>query len=178
MLVFISHSRRNGGAALKLSEKLEAGGTKTWLDLREIEADSDWNQRVVDAIHGAGGFVFLIGPGPQSDQSQRYEWQVITEEEYYLDPEKPLIPILLGESELPGFLKTRQAIRISETSIDFDALADRVAHAVKQPHETIDHENLVRGQEARQRAMKDLEDYSRVLQEEDVKRAPLRSMKK
>jgi TIR domain len=177
MSVYISHSRRNGGAALKLYEKLEARGVKTWLDLREIEADSDWNQRVADAIRGASGFVFLIGPGPSSGQSQRYEWQVITEEEYYLDPEKPLIPILLGESEIPGFLKTRQAIRISESSIDFDALADKVAHAVKQPHETIDQENLVKGREARQRSMKDLEDYSRVQQEEDAKRAPLRSMK-
>jgi hypothetical protein len=177
MPVFISHSRRNGGAALKLTEKLEARGTKTWLDLREIEADSDWNQRVTDAIRGASGFVFLIGPGQHTDQSQRLEWQVITEEEYYLDPEKPLIPILLGETELPGFLKTRHAIRINESSIDFDALADKVAHAVKQPHETIDQENLVKGREARQRAMKDLEDYSRVQQEEDAKRAPLRSMK-
>jgi hypothetical protein len=177
MHVFISHSRRNGGAALKLSEKLEARGTKTWLDMREIDAGADWNVRVADAIRGAHGFVFLIGPGNQSDQSQRFEWQVITEEEYYLDPDKPLIPVVLGEAELPGFLKTRQALRISESSIDFDALADKVAHAVEQPHETVDHENLVRGREARQRAMKDLEDYSRVLQEQDTKRAALRSLK-
>jgi|SRR5688572_2113241 len=177
MHVFISHSRRNSGAALKLSEKIEARGTKTWLDLREIETGSDWNQRVADAVRAASGFVFLISPGPQSDQSQRYEWQVITEEEYYLDPEKPLIPILLGESELPGFLKTRQAIRVNESSIDFDTLADKVAHAVKQPHETIDQENLMKGREARQRAMKDLEDYSRGQQEEDAKRAPLRRLK-
>src|SRR5262245_4648769 len=177
MPVYISHSRRNAGAALKLSEKLEARGTKTWIDLREIEADADWNVRVADAIRGADGFVFLIGPGPQSDQSQRYEWQIITEAEYYLNPDKPLIPVMLGETELPGFLKTRQAIRIIESSIDFEALADKVAHAVKQPQETVDQENLVRGREARQKAMKDLEEYSRALQEEDAKRAALRSLK-
>jgi len=177
MPVYISHSRRNGGAALKLCEKLEARGTATWLDLREIEADSAWNQRVADAIHQANGFVFLIGPGPVSDQSQRYEWQVITEEEYYLDREKPLIPILLGESELPGFLKTRHAIQISESAIDFDALADKVVHSLKQPHETIDEESLGRGREARERAMKNLEEYSRGLLEDDTKRAPLRSLK-
>jgi hypothetical protein len=177
MLVFISHSRLNGGAALKLCEKLEARGIKTWLDLREIDAGSDWNARVTEAIRSATGFVFLIGPGNDFETSQRLEWQVIAEEEYYLDPDRPLIPILLGQAELPGFLKTRQALRINESSIDFDSLADKVAHAVKQPHETVDQENLVRGREARQRAMKDLEDYSRVLQEEDAKRAPLRSLK-
>jgi hypothetical protein len=177
MHVFISHSRRNSGAALKLCEKLEARGTKTWLDLREIEAGTDWNARVGDAIRSAQGFVFLIGPGNLSDQSQRFEWQVITEGEYYLDAEKPLIPVILGEAELPGFLKTRHAIRILESSIDFDALADKIGHAVQQPHETIDQENLARGHEARQRALKSLEDYSRDLQEEDAKRAPLRSMK-
>jgi hypothetical protein len=177
MHVFISHSRRNANVALKLCEKIETRGIKPWLDLRDIEWGTDWNDRVREAIRGAQGFVFLIGPGNNTDQSQRFEWQVITEEEYYLDPEKPLIPVILGEAELPGFLKTRQAVRVSEHSINFDVLADTVAHAVKQPHDTIDQENLGRGRQARQQAMKDLEDYSRVLQEEDAKRAALRNLK-
>jgi hypothetical protein len=177
MHVFISYHRRNGGAALKLCERLETRGTKTWLDLHEVEAGLDWNDRVADAIRHASGFVFLIGPGSQADPSQRFEWQVITEGEYYLDDDKPLVPVVLGSAELPGFLKTRHAIRIAESPIDFDALADRIAHAVKQPHETIDHENLARGREARRQALKNLEDYARNLQEADTKRAPLRSLK-
>ena len=176
MKVFISHSRQNGSAALKLCDRLGPRGIGTWLDLRELDSGADWRPRVAQAIHDADGFAFLIGPGSTPDQFQRFEWQHITEGEYYLDPDTPLVPVLIGDAELPGFLRTRRALQVDPSSIDFDALADQVAKALSTPGETVDQEKLERGREARKQALESLKVYSQDLEQEDVKRAGLRGL--
>jgi hypothetical protein len=61
---------------------------------------------VISAIQAAAGFVFLIRPPGPGDRWQTFEWQQIVDREYYLDPSKRLIPVLIGDPEMPGFLKT------------------------------------------------------------------------
>src|SRR4030095_4152489 len=101
MNVFISHSRQNGGAALKLSDLLSQAGHKVWLDIRELDRGEDWDQRFAEAIRAADAFVVLVSPASTNDRSQRFEWQQMTEHEYYLDAKKPMIPVLIGEAQLP-----------------------------------------------------------------------------
>ena len=177
MQVFISHSRHNSSAALKLCDRLNVLGVATWLDLREIDTGMDWNAQVAQAIQSAEGFVFLIGPPGPPDQGQRFEWLQITEHEFYLDPARPLIPIVIGGAELPGFLRTRQALHLEETDIDFDVLANTVSVALLNPADTIDAEKLEQGRAARQHALENLREYSRDLEEADVKQAALRELK-
>ena len=163
MHVFISHSRQNGGAALKLCDLLVERGCQAWLDVRELTGGSDWSEAVTEAIRSANGFVFLVGPPGSADRWQRFEWQKVAENEFYLDPDKPLVPIVIGDAELPGFLNTRQALRVGEAAIDFDALADRVVASLQNPAATVDAEKLARGREARRRAIEELKEYSREL---------------
>jgi hypothetical protein len=177
MNVFISHSRQNGGAALKLYERLSQRGVQAWLDTRELDAGEDWNQRVAAAIVAAEAFVVLVGPGAEPDRSQRFEWQQITEHEFYLDAKKPMVPVVLGSAEIPGFLRTRKALTVNPSSIDFDSLAERIAEALGKPDATIDLVQLERGRDARAKAVKSLMEYSLELESEDVKRAGLRGLK-
>jgi hypothetical protein len=171
MHIFISHSRQNAGAALKLCDHLTALGARTWLDLRELESGSDWNPRVAEAIRTADGFVFLVGPPGPPDQWQRFEWQQVTEQEFYLDPDKPLVPIVIEGAELPGFLRTRHALYVNAEGTDFDLLARDVRAALDNPGKTVDAEKLERGREARRQSLETLREYSRDLQRADVKRA-------
>jgi len=108
MAVFISHSRQNSGAALKLSDELARRGVETWLDLRELESGLDWNRKVAEAVRNAAGFVFIIGPDGPADRWQRYEWQQVVEEEYYLDSSKALVPVLIGQAEMPSISRRWQ----------------------------------------------------------------------
>lgn len=178
MQVFVSHSRQNGSAALKLCERLTPRGVKTWLDLRELDSGANWQERVADVIGSADAFIFLVGPEGPSDQWQRFEWQQVTAHEYYLDPEKPLIPIIIGETtEVPGFLKTRQALRVSAESVDFDALADKVLRVLQDPGTTVDPEKLEIGREARRQALASLKAYADDLELAEAKQAGLRALK-
>ena len=177
MNVFISHSRQNGSAALKLYERLSQRGVQAWLDTCELDAGEDWNQRVAAAIEAAGAFVVLVGPGAEPDRSQRFEWQQITDHEFYLDAKKPMIPVVIGLTEIPGFLRTRNALTVNPSSIDFDSLAERITEALGKPDATIDPVQLERGRDAREQAVKSLKEYSLELEREDVKRAGLRGLK-
>jgi TIR domain len=177
MTIFISHSRQNAGAALKLGDALSQHGVDVWLDILRVESGADWKRQIREAIESAAGFVVLVGPAQTPDEGQRFEWQQITELEYYLDPNKPLIPVVLGSPELPGFLRTRQVIQADESGIDFAALGGQILHALGSPGETIDREKLERGRAARQVALDQLKEYSTDLEKADVKQAGLRGVK-
>ena len=178
MKVYISHSRQNGGAAFRLSEALKSHGVEPWLDSEQIESGADWHQQVADAIKSADGLVFLIGPSGPDDRGQQFEWQQVVEEEYDLDPAKALIPVEIGGvAPLPGFLRTRKAIFVPPTNIDFQALAATIASAMKDPAETIDPEMLERGQKAREESLANLRAYTEDLLKQDTKRAGWRGLK-
>lgn len=177
MQLYVSHSRENASIGLKLCDILGKRGVETWLDVRDLVPDAGWNGKVSDAIRQADAWLFLIGPG-SNDQSQRFEWQQIIEQEYYLEPWRALIPVVIGcPDEVPGFLTVRQYIHLDPSSIDLEATATRIIEALNKPADTIDPAKLQRGRVAREQARKDLQEYVRNLGEEDVKRAGLRGLK-
>jgi hypothetical protein len=177
MVVYISYSRQSVGAAFKLGEALDRLQVKTWLDLRELSTGADWNEKVAEAIHSADAFVFLIGPPGPYDRLQQFEWQQVVEEEYYLDSTKALIPVVIGQAEIPGFLSARKQIAVDASTIDFEAIASVIAEWIGRPEDTIDPVRLERGRRARDLALKNLREYSLELKQEDAKRAGVRGLK-
>lgn len=177
MLVYISHSRQNSGAALRLADQLQSQGVKTWLDVRDLEPGVAWKSGIAEVIRKAEAIVFLIGPPGCEDQGQKYEWEQVVEEEYYLDPAKLLIPVVMGDAEIPGFLKARRAIRVGESAISFETIASEIAESLKHPEKTIDHDQIERGRNARRKAQEDFLGYSRELEAQAIKRAGLQGLK-
>jgi hypothetical protein len=175
MHVFISHSRTNASAAFRLCDELRKRNVETWLDVRDLEPGAEWNAAVSSAIRSAAGVVFLIGPD-SADRGQTFEWQQVVEHEYYLDPAKPLIPVLIGQPEIPGFLRTRQALVLGDTPQSCEAAADSIVVALQNPATGVDEKKLELGREARRRALESFREYSQVLGEEDAKRAGLRAV--
>jgi hypothetical protein len=147
----------------------------TWLDARDLAPGVEWDQGVVSAIQGAAGFVFLIGPEGPGDRWQTFEWQQVVNHEYYLDPSKPLIPVLIGNPDVPGFLKTRQLLVLGNTPDSCAEVADKIVNGLKNPAITVDEKKLELGRLARGQALKSLREYSQVLEEEDIKRAGIRA---
>jgi hypothetical protein len=174
MHVFVSHSRVNSSAALRLCEELRKRKVNTWLDARDLAPGVEWDQGVISAIQGADGFVFLIGPQGPGDRWQTFEWQQVVNREYYLDPAKPLVPVLIGDPSVPGFLKTRQSLVLGDTPASCEDVADKIVSALKNPATSVDTKKLELGRQARRNAIESLREYSQVLEEEDIKRAGIR----
>jgi hypothetical protein len=176
MHVFISHSRVNSSTALRLCDELRKRSVDTWLDVRDLEPGAEWDRGVVSAIQGAAGFVFLIGPPGPGDRWQTFEWQQVVNLEYYLDPSKPLIPVLIGDPDVPGFLKTRQSLVLVDTPGSCEDVADKIVSALKNPASSVDEKKLELGRQARRQALESFREYSQVLGEEDIKRAGIRTV--
>jgi hypothetical protein len=176
MHVFISHSRVNSSAALRLCEELRQRGVETWLDVRDLAPGAEWDKSVAEAIQAADGFVFVIGPPGSSDRWQQFEWQEVVNGEYYLDRAKPLLPVLIGEPELPGFLKTRQVLVLGDDPKSCSDVADKVMEALRDPAASVDEEKMELGREARRQALKSLQEYTEALGQKDVKRAGIRAI--
>ena len=147
--VYISHSRQNTGVTLRLYEELSKRGIKMWLDSKDMGSGSDWKQEIKRAIKAARAFVFLIGPAGLHDEIQRLEWHQVAEGEYYQDPNKAMIPVLIGNPELPGFLSDRHALQIDDSPVSISAAAENIIAALDNPSSTIDAEKQRHGKAAR-----------------------------
>lgn len=174
MHVFISHSRVNSSAALRLCHELRDRGVDTWLDVCHQYPGADWDESVVAAIQAASGFVFLIGPPGPGERCQTFEWQQVVNRGYYLDNSKPLIPVLIGEPEVPGFLKTRQALVLGDTPVSYQEVADQVVRALCNPAVSVDERKLELGRKARKQALESFREYAQALGENDISQAGTR----
>jgi len=176
MNVFVSHSRVNSSAAFKLCDELRKRDVDTWLDDRDLEPGAKWDEAVVSAIQSAAGFVLVIGPPAPGDRWQTFEWQQVVNNEDYLDPSKPLVPVLTGTLDLPGFLKTRQTLVLEDTLASFEQAADAIVRALQNPSASIDKAKLALGQQARKQALESFREYSQALAQEDIKRVAIRAV--
>lgn len=175
MHVYISHSRENSSTAFRLCEALRKRGVETWFDGCDLHAGEKWDQTVSAAIGAADGFVFLIGPPGPTDRWQTFEWQQIVNNEYYLDASKPLIPVLIGNPELPGFLKTRQALTL-DTGGSVNEAVERILDALKDPAISVDQNKLAKAHEARRRAERSFREYSETLAKEGIRSAGIAAL--
>lgn len=176
MHVFISHSRVNSSAAFRLCDELHKHAVETWLDVRDLEPGAEWDKSVILAIQAAAGFVFLIGPPGPGDRWQTFEWQQVVDLEYYLDPSKPLIPVLIGAPDLPGFLRTRQSFALVDTPESFERVAQGIVIALNNPSTSVDEKKLELGRQAQRQALESFREYSQALAEDDIKRVGIRAI--
>jgi hypothetical protein len=93
-----------------------------------------------------------------------------------LDPTKPLVPVLIGSPDLPGFLRTRQALVLSDSSDSFEHVAKTIVSTFGNPASSVDQEKLELGRKARKQALESFREYSETLAKEDIKRVSIRAV--
>ncbi len=112
--VFISHARQDRRLIRKLIEELHGHRISTFPSTEALEAGPDWRrQEIEEAIKSAGAVIVVVDPKHQPDDRQRFEWSAALGEAWK-DPRKRLIPLLLGNAELPSFLSHRQGLRVRD----------------------------------------------------------------
>lgn len=127
MKVFLSYSSTDRELADRLRERLAREGFEVWSD-RELAAGESWVQGIEAAVRAADAILVLVGPQERNDEAQRFTWSAALQASWE-DESRPLLPIVVGNAELPAFLKARQAIRLQTAS---DPDLDRAAAAISQ----------------------------------------------
>lgn len=92
---FISYSRKDKTAAIKLKQDLEFRGLPTWLDLDDIPAGTEWPAELEEAIEQCPYFLLLLSPDSVSSDYTRHEYTIA------LNKKKYIIPVMLRMCELP-----------------------------------------------------------------------------
>ena len=112
--VFISYARQDRRLIRKLIEELHGHGISTFPSTEDLEAGPDrQQQQIEEEIKLANAVIVLVDPKHQPDDRQRFEWSAALGEAWK-NPRKRLIPLLLGNAELPSFLSHRQALRVRD----------------------------------------------------------------
>lgn len=112
-LIFLSYSRNDRDAAIRLRSDLEQSGFSVFRDEDSIRVGDHWMDRLQSTLQGCSAFVLLIG----RDGIRRWVWAetqvaLIRHISPHNDHERlPIIPILLPEGDsgcLPAFLSLFQ----------------------------------------------------------------------
>lgn len=125
MKVFLSHSDASATHGARLGELLAAEGIEPVGARSVVRPGEDWATAIEQQVKDADALVFLIEPEARGDALLQKQWQLALQESWSA-PDKPLIPVLLGDAELPGFLKNRQAISVASEQ-DLGTVAQLVA---------------------------------------------------
>jgi hypothetical protein len=117
MRVFLSHSRENSAAAARLAQALKQNQIEVLMSPQTTPTDAGWRQAAAQAIGQAGAFLFLIGPGLESDREQQFEWLTALQGDPWRS--KTMIPVMVGDVQLPPFLRDRIPLHFETISPDY-----------------------------------------------------------
>ena len=120
MKVFFSYSQQNCEIAAGLARALKNHGVET----EELQT-----QPAEVAVREADAFLVLIDPEKEVQRGLRREWSLILKT-LWDHPNKKILPLRIGQAPVPAFLKRLNPISVSRQTVEFGAIADRVARAL------------------------------------------------
>ena len=121
--VFVSYSSSDQKWADRLYQALSEQGFATWFDRSRLEPERQWGSEIKDAARGAHDIIVLVPRSGEPDEDQSREARAVLEA-VWSDPDKRVIPVLMGKADPPGFLRSAvggevNAIRIEDPKRDW-----------------------------------------------------------
>ena len=103
---YLSYIRKDKQNTYKLARAIENQGFDIWVDEWDIPLDEDWSSQYEKRIKDSGLLLLVLN---QSSLKSKY---VRSEIAVALEKGKPILPVLIGESELPVQLKSWRCIPV------------------------------------------------------------------
>lgn len=108
----------------KLVRQLKAQQLSVWDDRTALAPGDDWRAELEQAVDAAPAIVIMVTARQRPDRHQQAAWSVALQADWQ-DSGKKLVPLLMGDAEVPSFLAGRQALRVREPKTEWD-------HAVRE----------------------------------------------
>ena len=129
--VFISYSTDAKKWAVKLADSLRREGVTTWSDFGNLTPGARLWDQLEEALDAAKFYLVVVGPRKGVGHWQDREWQGALERTW-ADPDKRIIPVLVGHAEPPAFLSNWASIRF-DPGRNESAWVKRIAQIIKSP---------------------------------------------
>ena len=128
--VFISYSADAKKLAERLAGSLQKEGVATWSDFENVSPGERWYDQLQQALDHAKFYLIVVGPRNIMRDWQDQEWQGALERTW-TDPEKRIIPVLVGHAEAPAFLRNWAPFRLQPGRHE-SASAKELAEIIKK----------------------------------------------
>jgi hypothetical protein len=128
--VFISYSADAKKLAERLAGSLQEEGVATWSDFENVSPGERLYDQLQLALDQAKFYLIVVGPRNVMRDWQDQEWQGALERTW-TDPDKRIIPILVGHAEAPAFLRNWAPFRI-EPGRNESASVKKLAEVIKK----------------------------------------------
>lgn len=92
--IFISYSRKDTQIADSLARDLTSVGVDVWMDREDIEVGERWSTAIQNALETAQAMVLVLSPDSMSSSNVEDEFT------YFLDNNKPIVPIMVRQTRL------------------------------------------------------------------------------
>lgn len=146
--VFISYSRVDEPFARQLATALSNHNADVWIDVEDIPAGMNWSMAIQQGLDTADALLLVVSPDAMQSENVTDEWQ------YFLDHNKPVIPIFYRPAKMHFQLHRKQYIDFHEQDFKaaFKDLLDELARqgtlleagAVTVPSQAIEPEQYAK----------------------------------
>jgi hypothetical protein len=102
--VFISYAADTKPLAEQLTQALQTQGFHAWADFKDLRPGQVWQDEIERALEDARSFLILVSPTSRAGSWQEVEWRAALAK-VWTDSDKRLIPVLVGGTEPPPFLR-------------------------------------------------------------------------
>jgi len=166
--IFISYTSRGRANAERLRSALKDEGIETWVDSDFIEPGESWENALQSRLREASAVVFLIGPDGQVSEQQRSEATVVFRSEWEEQPKLPLIPVIIGDPELPPFLKQIAPIKVDDIKQGWPEAARKIKRTLNAAPSVVSKPPSSGGSEQKARLL-EIQQFADFLRESPAK---------
>lgn len=92
--VFISYSRTDEKFARQLAVVLAQAGADVWIDIEDIPPGIKWSTAIQEGLDTADAMLLIVSPHSMSSANVEDEWH------YFMDADKPIIPLMLKPTKI------------------------------------------------------------------------------
>lgn len=124
MQIFISYARADSAFAWRLVEDLSEYDLALWLDVRNIPKGANWDIEVQKGLDSSDLMLVLLSPDSVNSQNVADEWS------YFIEKNKPVLPLLIAPTEVPFRLSRRQRI---DFTADYEVGFRELLRAIGSP---------------------------------------------
>jgi TIR domain-containing protein len=128
---FISYSADAKKWAGKLASSLRREGVVTWSDFENLNPGERRFEQLQQALDQARYYIVVLGPRNVMRDWQDREWQGALERTWS-DPDRRIIPVLIGHAVPPAFLRNWVSIRLEPGRNELPVVK-RLAEIIKKP---------------------------------------------
>lgn len=150
MKIYVSHSHGDEAkkVAAALADAILSAGHEPVSSASRVQLGDDYEKSLRQSLKESDAYIFVVDENWAQNRRLQHEWSSAVEQSWE-DPDKPMIPFLIGNVDTPPFLRERQSISLgSDWQADIQEALTALQNKVNVSGQESGLSEKVRGEKA------------------------------